>query len=108
MNARRDASAHHCHAIGCVIRCKPEYLMCAAHWRMVPSGMQGRVYAAYRPGQCDDMSPSARWVAAAKEAIAAVARREGVPTSAINRELRTWDEFLRVIRREGQHADQRG
>lgn len=51
--------------------------MCAAHWRTVPYSLQRAVYGAYRPGQCNDMRPSAAWHEAADAAIGFVALREG-------------------------------
>lgn len=74
-----DVPAHHCHALGCDTRCKPEFLMCPNHWRMVPFKLQRLVWAHYRPGQCDDKRPSAEWMQAADAAIAAVALKEGRP-----------------------------
>lgn len=50
--------------------------MCLKHWRMVPRELQRRVWATYRPGQCDDKSPSAPWMKAANAAIDAVATKE--------------------------------
>jgi hypothetical protein len=70
---RRD---HHCHARGCGVATKPEMLMCLRHWRMVPRDIQRRVWATYRPGQCDDMRPSEAWHEAADAAIRAVAEKE--------------------------------
>lgn len=68
---------HHCHAVGCANPCKPEFLMCPTHWGTVPLDLQKQVYATYRPGQCDDMDPSAAWHVAADAAIGAVALFEG-------------------------------
>lgn len=73
--------AHTCHAERCTTPCKPEYLMCGRHWRMVPRQIQREVWAAYRPGQCDDMRPSAEWFVAADRAIEAVAIKEGLRPS---------------------------
>jgi hypothetical protein len=67
---------HHCHAAGCRTVTKPENLMCLRHWKMVPRGLQRAVMAHYRPGQCDDKSPSDAWLVAAKAAIAAAAAKE--------------------------------
>lgn len=69
-------ASHHCHAKGCVTACKPEYLMCPRHWRMVPRLLQVAVWQTYRRGQCDDMRPSEAWFLAANAAIANVARQE--------------------------------
>lgn len=71
-------SAHTCHAEGCETSCKPEYLMCGRHWRMVPRDVQRAVYAAYVPGQCNlDPPPSNEWLSAALTAVQAVAAKEG-------------------------------
>lgn len=67
-----NPSAHHCHAVGCTKEIKPELLMCLKHWRHVPREIQKRVWATYRPGQCDDKSPSIQWHIAADAAIEAV------------------------------------
>lgn len=73
-----QSPAHTCHAIGCSVRCKPEYLMCPRHWRMVPLRHQRAVWATYRPGQCDlNPAPSPAWLLAADKAILAVAVKEG-------------------------------
>lgn len=71
---------HHCHAIHCGTKCKPEFLMCARHWRMVPLAQQRAVYAAYRVGQCDDKRFSGAWLIAADTAIASVAVQEKIWT----------------------------
>lgn len=68
---------HTCHAIGCERACKPEYLMCRAHWFMVPRPLQLDVYRHYRPGQCQDLKFSREWHYAAYAAINAVALAEG-------------------------------
>lgn len=68
--ARR--AAHHCHARNCSVHTKPEMLMCARHWFMVPMALRRRVWATYRKGQCEDMRPSKEWHEAADAAIAAV------------------------------------
>lgn len=68
---------HTCHARDCGKPVKPELLMCARHWRLVPKVIQRAVWAAYRPGQCDDKRPSREWHRAADAAIGYVARAEG-------------------------------
>lgn len=67
---------HYCHAKDCKAICKPEFLMCPRHWRMVPRGIQTLVWKHYRLGQCIDKRPSEAWHAAADLAIASVARLE--------------------------------
>lgn len=71
--------SHTCHAKNCKTNCKPEYLMCPRHWRMVSRSTQNAVYRYYQPGQCDlDPIPSEKWHAAADVAIAEVARKENI------------------------------
>lgn len=70
---------HRCHAKGCTVSTKPEMLMCLKHWRMVPRDIQRRVWATYRPGQCDDKLPTEAWHQAADAAIEAVRAKEVLP-----------------------------
>lgn len=72
-----NPDAHRCHAVGCVAKVKPEMLMCAKDWRLVPRGIQQAVYRHYRDGQCDDKNPSEAWHVAADAAIGAVAKVQG-------------------------------
>ena len=53
---------HTCHAIGCTTPVPPKMMMCITHWRMVSQGLQGKVYAAYRPGQEKDKQPSREYL----------------------------------------------
>ena len=76
MSPKTRAELHVCHATGCTTHCKPEWLMCYRHWKMVPLHLQRAVWAAYRPGQCDDMRPSPEWFEAADAAIKAVFEKE--------------------------------
>jgi len=68
-----DPLIHTCHAKLCDVPCPPEYLMCPVHWAKVPGRLQRAVWGAYRPGQCDDKSPSRAWFVAAEVAIDHVA-----------------------------------
>lgn len=69
--------SHTCHAYGCNANVKPEMFMCFGHWRRVPKDMQKRIWATYRPGQCDDKNITPAYGRAAKDAIRAVAAKEG-------------------------------
>lgn len=44
---------------------------------MVPYLIRQRVWATYRVGQCDDLKPSVDYCLAAKDAVIAVAHKEG-------------------------------
>lgn len=63
---------HTCHVPGCDIPASLNMLMCKTHWRQVPGLLRGAVWAAYRPGQEKDKTPSREWVRAARAAINSV------------------------------------
>ena len=68
---------HKCHAYGCKTKCKPEFLMCPRHWRMVSKKLQLEVYRHYVDGQCNlNPPPTKEWLIAAKNAISAVKKKE--------------------------------
>ena len=73
-----EDSLHLCHARGCGRSIPPRLLMCLRHWRMVPIDIQRRIWKHYRPGQEKDKRPSAEYLEVMKEAIAAVAKKEGL------------------------------
>lgn len=74
-----DAIKVDCRANGCKARISPDLLMCPTHWRMVPSGIQSAVWAAYQRGQQigGSVEPTDAWYAAAAAAVETVARLEG-------------------------------
>jgi hypothetical protein len=67
---------HGCHAEGCDTPVDATLLMCTKHWRMVPLALQQKVWRHYRAGQEQDKQPSAEYLEAAKNAIAAVKQAE--------------------------------
>lgn len=67
---------HRCCAVSCAKIVRDEYLMCRAHWYMVPQPIRARVFAAYRPEQLRTAEPSLEWYLAAADAVEAVARAE--------------------------------
>lgn len=81
--------SHHCHATACIQDVPPEMLMCRRHWYMVPTPLRRAVWATYRPGQCDDLTPSRAYCEAAKAAVVAVAQKEGVVP-----DVQLYDHFL--------------
>lgn len=70
-------SKHLCHAEGCSVEVPPKMLMCLRHWRMVPQVVQREVWRHYVPGQEIRKDPTREYLAAMKNAIEAVADREG-------------------------------
>ena len=69
-------SEHRCHARDCDKEIPPKLLFCLRHWRMLPTRLQIRVRATYRPGQEIDKRPSEAYLVAQREAVEYVAIRE--------------------------------
>ena len=69
---------HHCHATNCKIPVIPEMFMCRKHWYMIPPKMRKQIWTTYRPGQCDDMNPSAEYCLIAKRCVQYIAKIEGI------------------------------
>jgi hypothetical protein len=82
-------SSHTCHATGCNAAVPPEMWGCKKHWFMVPKPLRDRIWATYRVGQCDDMNPSRAYLETARQAVIAVARREGITPDTL-----LYDHFL--------------
>lgn len=70
-------SEHTCHALGCSKRVPPRMWGCPKHWRLVPADLQHELWATYRSGQENTMTPSAAYLRAAAACVQAVASREG-------------------------------
>lgn len=68
--------SHTCHAIGCNTNVPPEMFMCKPHWFSLPQRLRNRIWATYRPGQCDDWQITAEYRDAAKAALLHVAATE--------------------------------
>jgi len=71
---------HHCNANGCTWATERRMFMCLAHWRRLPSALQGAVLSAYRA----QPTASARardltYMAACAAAVEHIARLEGKP-----------------------------
>lgn len=58
---------HHCHWPGCEKQVPPAMWGCKAHWYKLPIQLRQKIWAAYEPGQEVNGTPSARYVAAARE-----------------------------------------
>ena len=71
-------SNHTCHAKQCSKEVPPELLMCGPHWRQVPPNLKRAVWDNYVSGQEVRKDPTDEYLAAALEAIDAVAVKEGV------------------------------
>lgn len=69
--------AHQCHATGCSNKVPPEMFMCKKHWFSLPKSMRDRIWATYRPGQCDDWNITHEYADAARAAVCFIAEKEG-------------------------------
>jgi hypothetical protein len=58
---------HHCHWPGCDRQVPPAMWGCKEHWFRLPKNLRDKVWATYRPGQEDTMTPSASYLHVAKQ-----------------------------------------
>lgn len=72
-------SLHDCAVPGCGRQISLAFLMCPAHWAMVPRALQQRVYSAWRVWQKDFRSTAAaRAHRAAKDAAVEAVQKGGI------------------------------
>lgn len=57
---------HHCHWPGCPKQVPPAMWGCRTHWFRLPASLRSRIWATYRPGQEVSMTPSEKYLEAAK------------------------------------------
>lgn len=70
---------HICHAQGCTVEIPPRLLMCWRHWMKVPIPLRDAVWREYVPGQEVTKTPTREYLQAMRNAINAVAAKEGQP-----------------------------
>lgn len=71
---------HTCNAMNCSEAIESKFLMCRAHWAMVPRSLQQRIWLHYQPGQENHLSIiTPAYLAVMKEAIEIVAKKEQTP-----------------------------
>lgn len=58
---------HHCHWPGCGAQVPPAAWGCKKHWLMLPKHLRAKVWAAFRPGQEVEMTPSREYLDVANE-----------------------------------------
>lgn len=58
---------HHCHWPGCNQQVPPAAWGCRPHWYSLPKPLRDKVWDAYRPGQEQTQTPSARYIEVARE-----------------------------------------
>lgn len=64
---RNTTFDHHCHWTGCNASVPPAMWGCRKHWYMLPADLRARIFRAYRPGQEITKTPSADYIAVARE-----------------------------------------
>ena len=69
----RQSRDHTCHWPGCTRQVKPALWGCLPHWRALPPALRGKIWAAYRPGQENDLKPSVTYLGVAREVQAWIA-----------------------------------
>lgn len=65
---QRQTRAHTCHWPGCEKYVPPAMWGCKQHWFALPKHLRDKIWATYRPGQENDLAPSAAYIDAAFEA----------------------------------------
>jgi hypothetical protein len=58
---------HHCHWPGCTKTCAPAQWGCTQHWYKLPAELRAKIWTAYRPGQEESKTPSAKYMEVARE-----------------------------------------
>lgn len=56
--AQRQTREHICHWPGCRKQVPPAQWGCKRHWFMLPQNLRDAIWAAYRPGQERNLTPS--------------------------------------------------
>ncbi len=58
---------HECHWPGCMRQVPPAKWGCTEHWFRLPKRLRDRIWAAYRPGQETNLTPSREYIDVARE-----------------------------------------
>lgn len=67
VKAANQSRRHRCHWPGCDVQVPPAKWGCLKHWFMLPKHLRDKIWAAYRIGQEETMTPSDSYISAAKE-----------------------------------------
>lgn len=62
------SGVHHCHWPGCQRPVPPKLWGCSPHWFALPKDIRDRIWMTYVPGQEVSKTPSAAYLAVAREA----------------------------------------
>lgn len=66
--AKKNQDRHHCHWPGCKLNVPPAKWGCKRHWFMLPQRIRSLIWQTFKPGQEKTKTPSAEYVAVAREA----------------------------------------
>lgn len=83
------SNGHTCHWPGCEQRVPPARWGCRAHWFALPLRLRNRIWATYVPGQEITKTPSAAYIAAAKDVRAWIDARHQQDGGVVNGTDRT-------------------
>ena len=70
---------HHCHWPGCTRQVPPALWGCKPHWYRLPKNLRHKIWRTYSIGQEIDGSPSADYIAAARQVQDWIARQPADP-----------------------------
>ncbi len=71
-----NPGGHTCHWPGCTRQVKPAVWGCQKHWYTLPATLRDKVWRAFRPGQEVSKTPSAEYIAVAREVEAWISAYE--------------------------------
>lgn len=66
VKSQGQTRSHHCHWTGCTKQVPPAMWGCSTHWFRLPASLRSRIWATYKPGQEVNMTPSEKYLEAAK------------------------------------------
>lgn len=62
----KQTRSHTCHWPGCIKQIPPAMWGCREHWYKLPQHLRSAIWAAYRPGQENDLKPSIDYITTAQ------------------------------------------
>jgi hypothetical protein len=86
---------HECHAHGCCKGVPPAMLFCKPHWFALRKAVRDAVWREYQNGQEISKTPTLRYLAVQRLAVAEVADKDGYPSWASNYR----DEAMKIAER---------
>lgn len=99
-------SKHWCHAAECVIEIPPAKFVCRKHWSMLPKVFKEAIEREYVKGQEVSKTPTTRYIAVQRGAIAVLAKLEGLTEHHEN--ARGWCDLWRTFARQGPDGKPQG